>query len=462
MRRFDCSRWEPRQRANDARPRRPKQRSACAALAIAALFFGCGEARTLPADVVLITLDTTRVDRVGAYGYTLETTPVLDALAAQGVRYERAWTTSPWTLPSHGSLLTGKLPSRHGATYRAEDGEIGLGEIVAGVDDRFRVSALAESEITLAELVSANGWSTAAFVAGPWLAPPFGLLQGYDHRDADVADLAGRSAEEITNAAIAWLAGVPREQPVHVLLNYFDPHAPYAPPAGFTLDGAKTPAARYDGEIRYMDAQIGRLFDALREAGRFEGALVVVVSDHGELFGEHGLRRHGFYLYEELLRVPLLVKHPGAHRAGEVSTAVVSVVDVLPLIGDVLGLEVPGGLDGQAVGTRRVAFGEFHQNPAVDAVRGQRVDRDLIAAIEWPWKLISSDDGTDELYRLDQDPGEREDRLEEPSAAEALAALSRQVAAARAASSVRDREGRRPAEASPELRARLRALGYID
>jgi arylsulfatase A-like enzyme len=412
----------------------------------------------------LITLDTTRVDHIGAYGHAAETTPNLDRLAAGGVQFERAWTTSPWTLPAHASMFTGRYPSRHGADYSDSSGQIGLADVIAGVDDRLQVNALPESAITLAELLSTRGYATGAFVAGPWLEPLFGLLQGYATQDAGVSHRTGRSATEITDAAIAWVRGIPRERPLHLMANYFDPHAPYSPPEAFTAPTeAKRPPARmrYAGELRYMDAEIGRLFDKLREVGRFDQALIVVVADHGELFGEHGLRRHGFYLYEELVRVPLIVRYPLNRRAGEREGSVVSVVDLLPMIAAEIGFDVPASVDGLPVGERRVALAEFHRNPSVATARGQRVDRDLIAAIDWPWKLIRSGDGTEELYRIDEDPGEQTSLSGVSEAAEAERAMQERIDEAVAAFE-REPSSANPAVAPPELRESLRALGYIE
>jgi arylsulfatase A-like enzyme len=374
-------------------------------------------------DVVLITLDTTRVDRLGSYGCEDGTTPHLDDLARTGIRYSRSWTTSPWTLPSHASLVTGKYSGRHGAHFRSDVGSISFGERVPSAGDLFRAGRLSESETTLAELLAEKGYATAAFVGGPWLAPEFGLLQGYQVQDAEVTSLEGRIASEITRRATSWIEGMPRERPIHLFLNYFDPHAPYAPPLEFLpdltgLSGRNRALALYDAEIRYMDHEIGKLFEALRASGRFAGALIVVVSDHGELFQEHGLIQHGYWLYEELIRAPMIVRLPGAKRAGEVDDSMVSGVDVLPLIAREVGLSLPPEIDGMAVGERETLVAQYHHNPSIAEVRGRRVDRDLVAVVRWPWKLILSDQGQAELYRLDIDPVEEHALSNGPEEAE--------------------------------------------
>ncbi len=371
---------------------------------------GCQRGSGAPPDVVLITLDTTRADHLGAYGHKGGTTPNLDALAREGVLYTRAWSTSPWTLPAHASMFTGKYPTRHGADYASQPGVgVGLDEVVPRLDSRFRANRLSDDEMVLAEWLAAAGYATGAFVAGPWLAPVFGLLQGYQSRDAELSGFGGRTGAEITDRAIAWLRTVPRDRPLHLLMNYFDPHQPYSPPA----ISPKLPKTRdrymrgpYVGEIRYMDHQIGRLLDCLREIGRYEGALVIAVSDHGELLGEHGLVGHGYWLYEELIRAALIVRLPHGRRAGDVVDSTVSLVDLLTIVAEEVGFRLPEGLDAVAIGERDVAFAEFRRNPTIDEVRGRRVDRDVDVAIRWPWKLIASGDGQSALYRIDTDPGE--------------------------------------------------------
>jgi arylsulfatase A-like enzyme len=439
-------------------------RNRSASLLLAVIVSGCAQAPPAP-DVILITLDTTRVDRIGAYGYAGETTPHLDELAGQGLRFDRAWSTSPWTLPAHASMLTGKYPARHGAHFGREDADTGLGEVIPG-EDRFAVNRLPESEFTLAERLAERGYATAAFVAGPWLAPPFGLLQGYAVHEARAHDPGGQTASEITDAALSWIAQTEPGQPLHLLLNYFDAHFPYQPPneheRAFQPANAREAQRHrefrlYDGEIRYMDAQIGRLFDALKRAGRYEGALIIAVSDHGELFGEHGLQRHGYYLFEELIRAPLIVRLPGGRRAGEVIDATVSVVDLLPLVADEIGFAIEGDFDGLPIGSRRWALAESYRNASIKTVRGRSVDRDLVAAISWPWKRIESSRGEVSLYRLDRDPTEQRPVDQSDEADQ----LGREVAAARA--SMRPAvPAQSPRGITPETAERLRELGYVD
>lgn len=449
-----------------ARPNQNRMRRGGVLAVLSLLFFfsGCGglaTPTTPPPDVILITLDTTRMDRIGSYGFEDETTPYLDSLAKSGIRFRRAWSTASWTLPAHASFLTGKYPHRHGAHFCGKEGGVGLDQVVGEIGERFQVGRLPEHEITLAEMLAEKGYKTAAFVGGPWLTPPFGLLQGYEVQDAGISTLGGREAGEISAAANAWIASVPRNRPIHLMLNYFDPHDPYAPPREYRstesgLAGIDREIALYEGEIRYMDWQIGKVFDALRAADRFEGALIVVVSDHGELFQEHGLTKHGYWLYEDLIRIPLVVRFPGGARAGEVVDEVFSGVDLLPLIARETGLTLPNDIDGVEVGDRLVAVSEFHQNPTIKEVRGTQVDRDLVAVMRWPWKLIISSGGESELYRLDIDPEEK-DALTNAFEQECMDDLL-PIAAAVFKESTKSVPAE---EVSDEVRALLKKLGYV-
>lgn len=450
-------------------------------LAFALLLVGCQERTPAHPDVILITLDTTRADHLGSYGYGRDITPQIDKFSKDAVRYHRAWSTSSWTLPSHASIFTGKHPASHGAVFNAGSGAATLGEVLHGANFReIKVNRLGENEITLAELLQEAGYETAAFVGGPWLSPVFGLLQGYAVQDAKIHSLGGRRADELTDHAIAWIRKVPRERPIHLFVNYFDPHRPYEPPPGYdNLPQAKvainvldidvirgkpiTPLQRaalvdrYDGEIRFMDHHLGRLLGALRTADRYDKALIVITSDHGEAFGEHNLMGHGRWLYEEVLRVPLIVRLPGGRGSGTVMNDPVSIVDVLPLISEEVGLSLPAGVEGMPIGHRGLVLAESYRDVMAIRLWGPRFDRDLISGIRWPWKLVMSDRGSSELYRLDEDPGE----LNNLADGAAENDLKDAIEVARAAFKPPEKLSV-PDNVSPETKERLRALGYIE
>jgi arylsulfatase A-like enzyme len=307
-------------------------------------------ASSLP-DVLLVSLDTTRADRLGVYGHPHATSPVLDRLAAESLVFERAVSTSSWTLPAHASLFTGKLPTAHGARFDPE-GELLLGEALPGDEvPPFRASTIAPAEQTLAERLAEAGYATLGVAGGPWLKRVFGLTAGFAAWDeSGVTSWQGAPGPHVTDAALTLLAEA-GERPFFLFVNYFDPHSPYRPPLLDRLRVLGNPFAElrgglaralqhnaYDGEIRRMDRELGRLLDALRVRGRYRDSLIVVTADHGELFGEGGRFGHGNHLSEAELHVPLLVKLPGGARAGERVTARVSTAGVFALILEQAGL----------------------------------------------------------------------------------------------------------------------------
>jgi choline-sulfatase len=285
-------------------------------------------------NVVVLTLDTTRADHIGCYGYAPAATPRLDGLAARGLRFADAVSTAPITLPAHASIFTGLNPPGHGARHNAEFN-------------------LAADQTTLAEVLNGQGYDTAAFVSAFVLDSRFGLDQGFDHYDDDIS-VASRSvvdregnerlAGNVTAAAIDWLQGRDADKPFFMWVHYYDPHNPYLPPAPFSFDFRSQP---YDGEIAYMDQEIGRLLDAIDEAGARKRTLVIVVGDHGESLGEHGEATHTMFVYEAAMHVPLIVSCPGLFSSPHVvDDRVVSVADVFPTVLDLLGIERAGDLDG--------------------------------------------------------------------------------------------------------------------
>ena len=300
--------------------------SRLALLSLALALHACGGDAPGPESAVLITLDTTRADAV-RFDQPAGPTPQLAALAAESVVYRRARTVAPLTLPAHASMMTGLWPPQH------------------GVRDNGR-APLPQSAVTLAERAREAGLETAAFVAAVVLDAGFGLDQGFDVYDVPAhapglgpaqttAAVARRGGEEVVDAALAWLAGRDPARPFFLWVHLFDPHAPYAPPAGCLERAGGDP---YIGEVSAADAAVGRLVSALRERGALDRAVLVVAGDHGESRGEHGEPTHGAYCYEAVMRVPFLVRHPDGTRAGEVSDEIVSVADVGPTLCEALSL----------------------------------------------------------------------------------------------------------------------------
>lgn len=287
-------------------------------------------------DVVIVTMDTTRADRIGCYGYAHAVTPTLDQWASEGVRFAAAVSPAPMTLPSHTSLFTGLEPYHHGVRSNGE----------------FRLEPRFE---TLAARLSQAGYQTAAFVSAFVLDARFGLARGFDHyddavtpaRDAAFGLHNERSAEAVTDAALGWLAKRDPSRPVFLWVHYFDPHHPYAPPAPYA---ARFAANSYDGEIAYMDAQLGRLRQYFAAPSRRDRTLMIAAGDHGEGLEEHQEDTHSRLIYDATQHVPLIIWCPGAvPQAHVVADAAVGLVDITPTVLDVLGLPPLAGIDGETL-----------------------------------------------------------------------------------------------------------------
>jgi thioredoxin-like negative regulator of GroEL len=291
--------------------------------------------------ILLVTIDTIRADHLSCYQRGHAMTPVLDALADSGVRFENPVTAAPLTLPSHATILTGVFPPDHGVR---DNGFFRLWPEVSTVPER----------------LAAAGYRTGAFVSTVILDRKFGLDQGfevYDDEfdeplDAETRFPESRRAEETVKKALDWLEGVADDERVFVWTHFYDPHAPYDPPVPFNR---AYPATPYDGEIAYLDLMLGRLFAGFR--ARFgDDLLIVVVGDHGEAFGEHGEPTHGFLTYRGTARVPLIVAGPG-YRGGTVVTEPVRTADVAATLLSAAGLDVPEAMRGRSLS--RVLDGEL-------------------------------------------------------------------------------------------------------
>ncbi len=304
-----------------------------AAAALALLFSGCadedGASERLSA--VLITLDTTRADVLGCYRGLPGITPNLDALAKECVVYDAARSVAPLTQPSHASMLTGLYPPRH--TVR----DNGL-------------APLPSSAVTLAETARDAGFQTAAFVSAVVLDRSWGLAQGFDVYDQPASDplrtsiqIHDRPAADTWSKAKAWLGRRDTSKPFFLWIHFFDPHSPCVPPQRFLDQANGNP---YLGEVSSMDHVVGEVVATLRAEALLDRSLLLVVADHGEALGQHGEPTHSTLCYETTIRVPLLVRHPGAKRANERSAEIVSVIDVHPTLSDAMRLPVPRGIDG--------------------------------------------------------------------------------------------------------------------
>jgi len=281
-------------------------------------------------NLLLVTVDTLRPDRLGCYGSDRARTPAVDALAAKGALFERAFAHTPSTLPSHTNILLGLTPLFHGVSENS----------------KARVSA---AFLTLAEHLKKQKYATGAFIGAFPLDSRFGLDQGFDvyddafpSRPSAMGFAPERTADEVVAAAAAWISA--RTGPWFCWIHLWDPHAPYDPPEPFRSEYASDP---YSGEVAFVDAQLAVLFESLRKGGQADRTLVVLTADHGESLGEHGELTHGYFAYNSTLHVPLIVAGPGV-RPGRVG-ATVGHVDIFPTVCGLLGLPAPPALHGRSL-----------------------------------------------------------------------------------------------------------------
>jgi len=371
--------------------------------------------------VILVSIDTLRADHVGAYGYGRPTSPAIDALAARGVLFQNVSTPSPWTYPAHASLFTGLYPGRHGLKNL----------------DRLLPSGLP----TIASVLARAGWTTGAVVNSTLLGPRFGLDRGFrEFLYVEPVATQRAPATRVVDQALEWARRY-RDRKLFLFVHTSDVSSdyvslpkwerqfvrPYSGPADGTtaqlsavLQGKAALNAAdaghlvdlYDAGIRQTDAEIGRLLEGLRANGLLEGALILVTSDHGEEFLEHGGVAHGRTQFEEVVRVPLVVAGPGVAKGSRVAVPV-SLIDVMPTLLATLGVTAPEALDGEDLtplfsgrpaprAEGRFLFGEAdHNNPQLDITRAVRHGADKLH-FDRTTQRVS-------LYDLSADPAEQHD-----------------------------------------------------
>ncbi len=435
-----------------------------------------------PPNLVFITLDTVRAANLSIYGYSRATTPNLARLAARGVAFDAAFAAAPWTLPSHASMFTGRWPHELSVDYDVP------------LDGAFPI---------LAEVLADRGYATAAFVANlGYVGEGSGLGRGFQHLEdypRSLGQIASSStllravadnfrvrrlvendehlnrvdAASLNRRALAWIDGH-GAAPFMLFLNYFDAHEPYLPPPPFdrTFGPARAhgkhsplhhwlwnPAVghdnmgeaerreemdAYDGALAALDGQVGELLAALDARGLTEHTVIVVTSDHGEEFGEHGVYDHGYSLYQLSLRVPLLIAADGRVPAGERVAVPVSLRDLPATVSDLLGLEQGGGFPGRSL-ARAWTDPAAVAGPVVFEVKpspGQpdwfpSSKGDMVGAVVGPLHYIRNGDGREELYDWRADPLEAHDLAQAPEHQAALHAARADVARARGAATAK-------------------------
>ena len=445
-----------RKRANFAKPRVPwpwlwaMLLAACASTATSA---PPHTAAPPPPNIVLITLDTTRADRMGFLGSERGLTPNLDELARRGVVFSRAYAQVPLTTPSHATILTGTYPGFNHVNYMGDP----LGKALP----------------FLPEILHRNGYRTAAFVGALVLDPRKlapGFERGFDIYDAGFHRRRGsedryrsleRRGEEVVNRALAWLSKQPAG-PFFLWVHLYDPHDPYSPPEPYQT---RYQAEPYDGEIAYTDSVVGRLITGLRARGLFDQALIAVMADHGEAFGEHGENHHGIFLYDETIHVPLLFKLPGQHSSRKVATGV-GLVDVAPTILQAAHLPVPPTMQGESL----LRFMKLDQAGASNQFGDSNLQRPVYAEsayghLSFGWSTLRAWRTGKFLY-IEAPERELYDQSVDPLAAHNLAPDSKAVvdtAASQIAEFYRKTKGAAAerTKLSPEQNESLNALGYL-
>jgi arylsulfatase A-like enzyme/Tfp pilus assembly protein PilF len=399
-------------------------------------------------NLVVITLDTTRADRLGAYGYSRAGTPNVDALAQQGALFEHASTAAPLTLPAHSTLFTGRFPPEHGV--RDNGGYF-----------------LNDSEQTLAEVLKAHGYATGGFIAAYVLDSKWGIAQGFDtyFDDFDLSKYAvmsmgaiQRPGNEVVDRALPWI-DQHHTSPFFAWIHLYDAHTPYAPPEPFK---SQHPGDPYQGEIAFADAQVGRVVTFLRDRNLLDSTVIVIVGDHGESLHDHGEAGHGFFVYESTMHVPLVISAPFSKmRARRVGDPVRS-VDVMPTVLDLLGVSRPAtaAIDGTSIAPLMAgAKTELGLEAYAEAVYPLHHFgwSDLRALRQGRYKLIAAP--RPELYDLQDDPSEARNLFQDRKALGdlMLGRLAQMEAHFKAASPVKSDA----VEVDPDAKARLAALGYV-
>jgi arylsulfatase A-like enzyme/Flp pilus assembly protein TadD len=395
------------------------------------------------ANVVFVTIDTLRADHLGCYGYKRIQTPNVDSLAADGIRFERAYTSVPVTLPSHTVIFTGTYP------------------LLSGVHD-FAANKLNPVQPTLASVLKAQGYATAAVIGSAVLDSRFGLNHGfdfyYDHFDFNRMqesnlDEMERPGNVVADVALDWLE---RNYQKKFLLwmHLYDPHYPYRPPPPYSEEYKERP---YDGEIAFADVQFGRLLRFLREKNLYRNTLIVVSGDHGESLGEHGEKTHGFFIYNATLHVPLIIRLPGSTSPKTVSE-LVNLADLMPTVLEFLKIPVPPQVQGRNLlplmmtkkpGESRNLYAET-----------------FLPRLHFNWSELRSAE-TENLHFIDAPKPELYDLSKDPAETHNLYAEKKAVAEemrARLAALIRDygaaQELAQKTGLDPALMERLKSLGY--
>ncbi len=406
-------------------------------------FFSCSTTSKDIRNVILISIDTCRADYLSCYGYPKQTTPNIDELSQESILFTNVYTTVPLTLPAHSSMLTGTIPPHH------------------GVHDNLKYK-LDQSNITLAEILGCNKFSTAAVVSSHILNSKFGIKQGfdyyYDHFDKPInekdLDINERKGEDTNHIAFEWL-DKHKDERFFLFLHYYDPHHYYEPPEPFL---SRFSEDLYAGEIAYTDFCIGQIIAKLKNLGLYDSSLIIITSDHGEMLGEHGEDTHSYFIYQSALKVPMIFKLPGHYKAAKIDDPV-GLIDILPTICSLLEIQEPSNIQGKNLAP--FFYGKQGTSPEryfyCESLFPTRYKlNSLLSVATYGWKYIQTT--RPELYDLVSDPGETRNLIkQQPNRARILKDRLKQILE----NSVRkDNSGSKAAMNEKEKR-KLESLGYL-
>jgi len=405
----------------------------------------------MPSDlnVLFITLDTTRADHIGCYGYPQIKTPNIDGLAAEGILFQNATSQCPLTLPSHSSMFTGSYPFFNGV--RDNGGFY-----------------LEEDQVTLAEVLRQAGWATSAFIGAFVLDSRWGINQGFDYYydNFDFAkykkislDSVQREGGEVIKAFFEWYEKNPPSR-FFSWIHLYDPHTPYEPPEPYKTQYGGQEYGLYDGEIAYVDSLIGLVLESLKSKGVLEKTVVVIVGDHGESLGEHHESSHGFFIYDATVSVPLIIRIPSAELRGKTITAQVQNIDLMPTLCEILGLPIPKAVQGQSLLPLIAGQKPKQENTAYSESYYPRYHygwSELKSLRTSRYKFVQAP--RPELYDLTLDPRERDnlygrDRSLAEEFARKLETLEKKM-------SQKGVGEKGPQQLDDDTREKLMALGYV-
>jgi len=444
------------------------------------------------ANVIFILIDTLRPDHLGCYGYSRNTSPNIDGLANQGILFKNTIAQAPWTKPSVASFFTSTLPSTHGVTWRG------------------RNETLPKSMLTLAEVLKQNGYRTAAFSDNPHITRSNGFDQGFDTFVENYSFLKG-NAEPLTNKMLTWLRENAQEKHF-IYIHYLDPHDPYQAPGTYRdmflnkkeIDVSKTVKrgntyvlngeshldrrmkeklksihpqdyplptplhiskkelnyliGLYDGEIRYVDYQVGRIISVLKELKTYDKTTIIISSDHGEEFLEHGMFRHGYHLYDEIIKVPLIIISPHFNKTPLEIKTPVNLIDLMPTLLDLLNLPFPGSMQGKSI-IPLINQGKKAEPLSISETSWKGARAQSVSLSEWK-HINDIRNERIELYNLGEDSGEKNNLyLKEDEKAEKLSHLLSNIISK--AQPVTEKSKDKGKQLEKKQLDKLESLGYI-